>query len=1609
MDIKITPQEIIFLIPTCKNYSDKTNAVRNTWTKQLATYGFRYLFLIGKPELKAAETKDDVLYVPCKDDYESLLLKLVLGYEFFYKNMDFKYVYKIDDDCYPNLKKLVDEILPQLGNREYLGGATHPNGANMNNKWHFGKCSDAKFDKPYKFNVAPFEFAKGGYGYFLHKEVLPLLFELKDELRSELEKFIYSYEDVRIAEVLKRHNILVNSLENYSIISASNYNNSTQYLVYDIQNPGLMILIERQRLETEEPSPVDSPLNHYFDHIYVINLEFEVSNRLTVSEHLKKHGVNFEIFKATNGYKGEALEKFEAYQTRELGDLKRYPKYSELEKKWGHPFIESAGAIGTIYSFIHILKDAKKKEYKRFLIFEDDVLLNNNFENEFGNFIQGIDNDWKMLLLGASQYGWENINIDTAIEKGFYFPKKRSSSNVISCGAFALGLESTVIDELIEAASAFEAPFDNMPMGEIYESYSGKCFIAYPNIVMPDVSDSSIRGKRDQFSHSIKMKWQPENFDYPLNKPSISVLITNKENLKYYSNFSKTRQLSFDLRLFFNSHNGLHPLHNTNLLDAKENKIFPLDEQFFVPSSDYLVKIEEDENLTENDIVKYIEYKQNIRKKNNTPLREIGTQRRKIQKDRVSVIIPIRKQPKDLKQALESVISQDYSSIEVIVVSYNENKSKYIKETRQIVTSFYGKNSNCNVVLLEQTGSTNEATVKNTGIMNSTGEYICFLNEDDIYLPHRLSKSIELLKSTNKTVGAIYCGYLGLDSQKNNLNRYKTGDLTLEVLLLDDQKHYLHTDTVTYKREAILSLNGFDESYLGYQDLEFNIRFFEQYTVDAVKEALVKIKVKSTDHIADEVTLVESKQKFLNQFTYIIERYDNDLEKSIYEVHWAEVKRFIYDINIFVDKIDTNNKEGLLNIIKSKNDKDLKEAEKKLTTQQKKYNKINANNTLLKNKLSIALNSASYKLGHTLIHKKKELVNPKTLLRKIKKAISMRNKDRQKTISVVVPVSKVYLYLQKIKHIFPIKEHKKTIAYCIPIMNREEDLKATLAHNLKIVEKFNGQVKIYINCFDNNMDLYDWVKSTFSSSVYKDILFFTCLPPLPYWHFSWAKNSFKDIIKEDYYSSLDGDNFLSYNEVKDTLKLIKDHDNILIHGFSGQWGDGTSGRLTIPTHFYKKYGYYNDIYPRQFDEIGFMARIFFNEPNILFVHYKNANVCMRSGCLKKALQLNNILVKCMAIDKNTNITSPLNQKGENYVVSDPKMYFYQKFNTGLTFIKLSNNHSAKEYYKNMLNDAVDTLDKSVIKEIVKKSFTFDKFLDTTEEITLYSVIKNDSLFLKDWKKHYETLGIERFVIIDDHSDEDINRELDSKKVTLFKPLIGDFKTCKTIWIKLLLKAFQKQNSWVLTVDSDEFLSIDSTAPTLQELVQQLNNKNKKFITSLMVDMLPNNIFIPENYSGKDYIKYFNKFYFKAPMDNQEYKNIPSIKWAFSDYWEYSYKIDARWNFFDTIDSLRKFSMFKYCGNVELNQGFHAITINNEKILPSLAFKDTNYIFPLKHYKIVKLFTNTFAHVSSDAYHERTDKNIKKIANIDPVKFKKDIDLCESCVNYSNKKFKQIFI
>lgn len=116
----------------------------------------------------------------------------------------------------------------------------------------------------------------------------------------------------------------------------------------------------------------------------------------------------------------------------------------------------------------------------------------------------------------------------------------------------------------------------------------------------------------------------------------------------------------------------------------------------------------------------------------------------------VSVILPTYNRSKTLDRAIRSVLSQTYKDFELIVVDdgSTDNTEALIK----------------NIILLDkrvkylklQTNS-DVCKARNTGILASSGKYIAFQDSDDEWLPEKLMKQVEIIKTQPEDVGMVYC------------------------------------------------------------------------------------------------------------------------------------------------------------------------------------------------------------------------------------------------------------------------------------------------------------------------------------------------------------------------------------------------------------------------------------------------------------------------------------------------------------------------------------------------------------------------------------------------------------------------------------------------------------------------------------------------------------------------------------------------------------------------------------------------------------------------------------------------------------------------------------
>lgn len=118
----------------------------------------------------------------------------------------------------------------------------------------------------------------------------------------------------------------------------------------------------------------------------------------------------------------------------------------------------------------------------------------------------------------------------------------------------------------------------------------------------------------------------------------------------------------------------------------------------------------------------------------------------------VSVVIPSFGRPEFLNRAVQSVIDQSWSAIEIIVVDDNGKGSENQIRSARVANSF----NTCRTVhYLTNDTNCGGGFTRNTGVAAATGKYIAFLDDDDEWLPEFLARGIRALESMPADV--VYC------------------------------------------------------------------------------------------------------------------------------------------------------------------------------------------------------------------------------------------------------------------------------------------------------------------------------------------------------------------------------------------------------------------------------------------------------------------------------------------------------------------------------------------------------------------------------------------------------------------------------------------------------------------------------------------------------------------------------------------------------------------------------------------------------------------------------------------------------------------------------------
>ena len=118
----------------------------------------------------------------------------------------------------------------------------------------------------------------------------------------------------------------------------------------------------------------------------------------------------------------------------------------------------------------------------------------------------------------------------------------------------------------------------------------------------------------------------------------------------------------------------------------------------------------------------------------------------------VSVVLPAYNSEKYISETIESIISQTYQNWEALIIDDGSTDT-----TKSIIESYIAKDARIKYILLDN-NSGGPARPRNIGITNASGEYIAFLDSDDIWLSDKLEKQVMQMES-QKEIGLSYVLY----------------------------------------------------------------------------------------------------------------------------------------------------------------------------------------------------------------------------------------------------------------------------------------------------------------------------------------------------------------------------------------------------------------------------------------------------------------------------------------------------------------------------------------------------------------------------------------------------------------------------------------------------------------------------------------------------------------------------------------------------------------------------------------------------------------------------------------------------------------------------------
>lgn len=236
---------------------------------------------------------------------------------------------------------------------------------------------------------------------------------------------------------------------------------------------------------------------------------------------------------------------------------------------------------------------------------------------------------------------------------------------------------------------------------------------------------------------------------------------------------------------------------------------------------------------------------------------------------KVSIIVPTYNRSDYIIEMIESVVSQTYQNWELIIVDDGSTD-----DTKSIISPYISEK--IRYFELEHIG---RSYARNYGIKQSTGEFISYLDSDDVFLNTKTEKQVNWLLN-HPDYAMVYASALRI----NDFGEY------FPIMYLAERSGHIYKDvamfipvtitlpSVMIRKEIQEIIGGFDEELDRFEDTDMWRRVARDYKIGALIEPLIKVRT----HQENRLEILDPEKTFFSVDKYIrkVKREDGKKYKS---------------------------------------------------------------------------------------------------------------------------------------------------------------------------------------------------------------------------------------------------------------------------------------------------------------------------------------------------------------------------------------------------------------------------------------------------------------------------------------------------------------------------------------------------------------------------------------------------------------------------------------------------------------------------------------------------------------------------------------------------------